>query len=59
MSILTNRLAYANIGDMSKDTQKHQKSELEKVALFFEEIPNAHALGRDALGRLRRYRAEK
>lgn len=39
---------------MSKNTQKKQKSELEKVKLFFEEIPTAHAHGR-----LRRPVAEK
>lgn len=27
---------------MSSITTKHQKSELEKFKLFFEELPNAH-----------------
>lgn len=38
---------------MSNNTQKKQKSELEKFKLFFEEMPGAHAHGR-----LRRHKAE-
>lgn len=41
------------MGDMSKNTQKNQKSELEKFKLFFEETPAAHAVPR-----LRRNKAE-
>lgn len=35
---------------MSNNTMKHQKSELEKFKLFFEETPEAH----DVTTRLRR-----
>ena len=42
------------MGDMSKQTQKHQKSELEKFKLFFEETPTAHPIS----ARLRRNKAE-
>jgi hypothetical protein len=41
------------MGDMSKSTQKKQKSELEKFKLFFEETPAANPLN----GRLRRNKA--
>lgn len=51
---MTNYLAYANMGDMSNNTQKNQKSELEKFKLFFEEIPAAHPVRE----RLRRNQAE-
>lgn len=39
---------------MSKNTQKKQKSELEKFKLFFEETPTAHPIS----ARLRRHKAE-
>lgn len=40
---------------MSNNTQKKQKSELEKFKLFFEETPAAHPIS----ARLRRHTAEK